>query len=169
MLIHHLGHLLCVCSSALISGPVWFFHPFRREPGLDWFYIFHNSTENWTRPHRTSPLWLWAVTGLVLTIPELTSVLTSHQPVIYLLLVYNCYSKSKRKRKKKKKKQHNPPHEAWSCPALIIIASTCDPPYEQLLARLGWVWHCCCPLVPTPQAGARSSGVQMPFCIFHQL
>ena len=76
--------------SALRSSLVRFFCPFRREPGLDRFYIFHNGTKNWTRPYRTGPLWLRAVTGPVLTSPELTSVLTSHPPVrtSYLLTTY---------------------------------------------------------------------------------
>ena len=81
--------------SALRSGLVRFFHPFGREPGPNRFYTFHEGTKNWTGPYRTGLLQLQAVTGPVLTSPELTLVLTSQRTgqdqlsTCYLLTTYS--------------------------------------------------------------------------------
>ena len=130
-------------TSALRSGPVRFFHPFGREPGPDRFYIFHDGTKNWTGPYRTGPPWLRAVTGPVLTSPELTSVLTSQDQLsTYYLLVYNYYSKTKTKRiKRKRKRQHDPPRkQQLTRPDPVLPSSSLLAPVTHPMSScsLGW-------------------------------
>ena len=73
--------------SALRSGLVWFFTLLKGGPRTRLVLLFQRYLENWTGPYRTGPLWFRAVTGPVLTSPELTLVLTSQdwsELVMYL-------------------------------------------------------------------------------------
>ena len=74
-------------NSALRSGLVRFFTLLKGGLRTGPVLLFQRYLENRTGPYRTGPLQFRVVTGLVLTGPELTSVLTSQdwsELVMYL-------------------------------------------------------------------------------------